>query len=157
VKATGLPSAGNPNMPLFLPLTRKRDATREPSALEKVSMVSHFSNDECGDVRGCDTNSSEGIKERCGVRVVPLVDHFVTYSDARVHQDCPVRMANEPSMNRKGLECAMLGVPLWHRVHGRQDQAVNLRQRRESHRQQPTGQGVPIRRTWVSPWGTSGL
>ena len=41
VNAIGLPSAGNPKMPLFRPEILKRDATRDPSGLEKVSIVSH--------------------------------------------------------------------------------------------------------------------
>jgi len=42
-------------------------------------------------------------------------------------------MPNEPSMDRKGLERVVLGMSLWHRGHGRQHQAVNLRQFQESH------------------------
>ena len=42
VNATGLPSAGSPNMPLLCPVTRQRDDTREPSRLANVSMVSNF-------------------------------------------------------------------------------------------------------------------
>lgn len=43
VNATGLPSAGNPSMPLFRLVFRNRDATRDPSRLKNVSMVSHLS------------------------------------------------------------------------------------------------------------------
>ena len=68
------------------------------------------------------------VEQRSRARVVPLIDYFVAYSYTRVYQDEPVWMLNEPSMNRKGLERVVLGVPLWHRSDGRQDQTINLRQ-----------------------------
>jgi len=100
--------------------------------------------DHRGDIGGCDSSSAEGVEQRCYVWVVPLGDHFVAHSDTGVYQYGAVRMPNKPSMDRKGLERVVLGVPLWHRGYGRQDQTVNLRQRRESHGQQPTCQGAPV-------------
>src|ERR1035438_5929437 len=94
--------------------------------------------DHCGDLWRCQPNSFECSGERNRLWVIPLVNRSIAQPNARVHQDRPVRMSDNPGMNGKRSEGIMLWVPFRHCGHGRKRQAVNGRQLRQSHGEKPT-------------------
>ena len=108
------------------------DRRVEQSLLTAVVEV-HMRENHRGDVGRLEPHRPQRVVKGDDLRPVPRVDHRVAGPDTGVDEDHAVAMTNHPSVHGKRLESGVFRVPVRHRGHPSERQALDRRQRSRRH------------------------